>query len=93
MHDEILDVSDVAAMLRCDEKTVEMKTRDGDLPGLKFGRSWVYPRTALMARLSELAAMECAQRRAPRVQAPTSAARVERRRRGRVPPALTPCPD
>jgi excisionase family DNA binding protein len=52
---EILDADAVAVLLRCDVGTVEDKTRRGVLPAVKFGRSWVYPRAALMQRLVELA--------------------------------------
>jgi len=95
MIDEVLEVKDVAAMLKCDDATVEERTRAGDLPGLKFGRSWIYPRAALLARLSEMAAAECALRRAPRGRPLSSAARVQERERSRrrAPPALPPCPD
>jgi len=53
-HD-ILNAKAVAALLRCDVGTVEDKTRRGVLPAVKFGRSWIYPRAALMQRLVELA--------------------------------------
>ena len=52
---DILDAESVATLLRCDVGTVEDKTRRGVLPAVKFGRSWVYPRAALMQRLVELA--------------------------------------
>jgi excisionase family DNA binding protein len=52
---DILDADAVAALLRCDVGTVEEKTRRGVLPAVKFGRSWIYPRAALMQRLVELA--------------------------------------
>ena len=55
MSGEILTRDEVAALLDCEPKTVEMKVRAGELPGVKFGRSWVFPRDALMQRLNDMA--------------------------------------
>jgi hypothetical protein len=91
MAEEILEVDEVAALLKCDPETVESRTRCGDLPGLKFGRSWIYPKPALMSRLCDLAIEECAKRKLPSESVavvPTS----RRRGRGRVPPTLPEFP-
>lgn len=55
LDDYILDAESVAKLLRCDVATVEEKTRRGQLPAVKFGRSWIYPRSALMQRLVQMA--------------------------------------
>ena len=61
-----LKVEAVADLLDCEVETVNGRALSGDLPGLKFGRSWVFPVVALEARLNEMAAEEAAARRAPR---------------------------
>lgn len=61
-----LKVEAVADLLDCEVDTVNARALSGDLPGVKFGRSWVFPTTALDARLNELAIEEAAARRAPR---------------------------
>lgn len=45
---DILTEKEVAKLLDCEPTTVQEKARNADLPGLKFGRSWVFPRSALM---------------------------------------------
>lgn len=54
---ELLTATEVAAMLQCEPDTVEEKTRRRELPAVRFGRSWVYPRVALMQVLNRLALM------------------------------------
>lgn len=50
----ILSVADVAARLRCTEETVREHTPH-DLPGVKFGRDWVYVEADVIAAVSRLA--------------------------------------
>jgi excisionase family DNA binding protein len=52
---EILDDIAVADLLDCDEKTIQEKARRGELPAVKFGRSWRFPRAALLQVLNDLA--------------------------------------
>ncbi|MDM0032061.1 helix-turn-helix domain-containing protein [Variovorax sp. J22P271] len=52
---EILTKDEVASLLDCEATTVEEEARRRELPGLKIGRSWVFPREALMMRLNEIA--------------------------------------
>lgn len=52
---DILDSEQVASLLCCEPATVEDKARRGELPGVKFGRSWVFPREALLESLNALA--------------------------------------
>jgi hypothetical protein len=59
-----LDAADVAAMLRCDVSTVESKLREGIIPGVKIGRSWVVPKPALVAEMSAQARANSANLRA-----------------------------
>ena len=48
---DILTEKEVADLLDCEPATVQEKARNADLPGLKYGRSWVFPRSALMEAL------------------------------------------
>jgi len=52
---EILTKDEVAALLDCEPTTIEEKARRRELPGLKIGRSWIFPKEALMQRLNEIA--------------------------------------
>lgn len=52
---DVLTKDQVADLLQCDATTVEEHARNGDLPGVKYGRSWVFPRAALLARLNDVA--------------------------------------
>ncbi|SOD27636.1 DNA binding domain-containing protein, excisionase family [Variovorax sp. YR752] len=62
---EILSKEEVASMLDCEPSTVEEKARTHELPGVKIGRSWLFPRQALMQRLNEMALAEPAPSRRP----------------------------
>ena len=50
----ILTVSEVAAMLQCAEETVREHT-PVSLPGVKFGRDWVYVESQVIASVETLA--------------------------------------
>jgi len=98
---ELFSVDLFAQLLDCSAGAVEEATRDGRLPGVKYGRSWVYPREAALQvlnaqalenlrRTAEDGALE---KRAPaatplRVAMPAAAGR--RGRRGMSP---APLPD
>jgi excisionase family DNA binding protein len=60
---EILTVSDLAELLSCDAETVAAKLINGDLPGLKIGRSWIIPKQAFLQRLNSKALEDSAARR------------------------------
>lgn len=62
---DILTEKEVAELLDCEPATVQEKARNADLPGLKFGRAWVFPRSALMERLHAQALARQADRPAP----------------------------
>ena len=40
---EIMTVEQVAGLLMCDKDRVAERLNRGDIPGTKFGRSWVIP--------------------------------------------------
>lgn len=85
----ILTTAAVAQLLDCEESTVQTRATAGDLPGVKIGRSWVFPEAALMDRLNEMARLEAASRRTPStVQAVAHAAPPGRGRRSALPACL-----
>lgn len=61
----ILTTAAVAQLLDCEESTVQARATSGDLPGVKIGRSWVFPEAALLERLNDMARSEAALRRTP----------------------------
>lgn len=67
---DVLQTDDVASLLGCAPETVRERACLGKLPGLKFGKDWVFPAAALHQRLTEMAIEESAQLRKP---APRSA--------------------
>lgn len=77
----VLKADATAELLDCEVDTLNARALSGDLPGLKIGRSWVFPVAALEARLNEMAVEEAAARRAPKTPV-----LVAVRRRG--PPSL-----
>lgn len=61
----VLKADEAAALLDCEVETVNARAAAGELPGLKVGRSWIFPVRALEDRLNEMALEEAAKRRAP----------------------------
>lgn len=64
IDNDIYTAEQIASLLKCDKETAEARIRSGDLPGIKFGKSWVIPRQALLQCLNEMALSEAAQRKA-----------------------------
>lgn len=60
---QLLSPEQAAPLLDCTPATVEDRLRDGTLPGVKFGRAWKIPLTALAQSLHDQALAEAAQRR------------------------------
>lgn len=52
---DILTEEEVAEILGCEIQTIQEKARSGELPGVKFGRPWRFPRTALLESLHDRA--------------------------------------
>lgn len=52
---DVWDENDLAEILACEPSTVEAAARNGELPGVKFGRSWRFPRTAVLEVLHQKA--------------------------------------
>ena len=55
MLPDILTVEELAKLLDCKPETVEQHTRERKLPGVKFGRSWRFPRDAVLLVLHQQA--------------------------------------
>ncbi|WP_447775685.1 helix-turn-helix domain-containing protein [Variovorax boronicumulans] len=84
MNHDILNKDEVANLLDCEPSTVEEKARSRELPGVKIGRSWLFPRQALLQRLNEMALAK-AEPAAPQGVIVSRAAK-------KAPPALPPLP-
>lgn len=82
---DTIDATQCAELLFCDVATIEALARKGDLPGLKFGRGWVFFRADLLLYLAERARQAAEQRRL-RLTAIPMAPKNGRRRR--APPLL-----
>lgn len=79
---DVMSKDEVAAILDCEPCTVEDKARAGELPAVKYGRSWIFPRTALL---------ECLHKQALENTKPKGSAApraVAKRTTRREPPAL-----
>lgn len=101
----VLTSSELATMLDCGVEQVEAKARAGVLPGLKFGRTWVFPVGAVVQALNTMAIEECGKRhRRPGGEhgneaandapspAPAPAQRARGGARRNTPPPLSPPP-
>lgn len=63
---EVIDSTQCAALLQCTADQVEELARAGEIPGLKFGRSWIFMRADLLVFLAEKARAEALARRTKR---------------------------
>lgn len=86
---DILTDSEVADMLGCEPGTINERAASGDLPAIKFGRSWRFPREALLKVLNEKALANKPARPAPPAVQYSSPERQSRRRRAPTLPSLT----
>jgi excisionase family DNA binding protein len=82
---ETIDSEECAVLMHCTADQVEELARAGEIPGLKFGRSWLFVRADLLAYLAEKARAEALERRARR-QPGVKPLEVKPRRR--IAPAL-----
>lgn len=80
MSEDTIDAEECAVLLRCTPKQVEELARAGEIPGLKFGRPWLFVRADLLAYLAEKARAEAQERRSKRhPNAPVPMAKPRRR--------------
>lgn len=85
---EIYTAQQLAELLGCDKETAEARIRQGDLPGVKFGKGWIVPRQAFIERVNEMAKEEAAMRRTKLLQEQTTA--VKRGQAAAAPSPLLP---
>lgn len=85
MSADVLTHEELAELLDCEVSTVEDKLREGKLPGVKFGRSWVCPRSAVLQALHD-EAMKNLEAKQPSGQVMSIVPKKAPKRR--VPPAL-----
>lgn len=83
---DILDDAEVAALLACEPSTVQAMAREGELPAVKFGKHWRFPRAALLEVVNRRALENTAPK--PRAQ-PRAVLRQVPQGRRRAPPDLT----
>lgn len=80
MNAETIDAEECSVLLHCTADQVEELARAGEIPGLKFGRGWLFVRHDLLAYLAEKAREEAEERRAKRKpNAPIQMAKPRRR--------------
>lgn len=100
---DVLSPNHAADLLECSVEQVELLTRRGELPGLKYGVGWIYPKQALLLVLNNRALEQMAKRAAPDpAEHPASAARAAvvpvgtelppRRNARQTPPTLSVVP-
>jgi hypothetical protein len=70
MSGETIDAKQAAELLFCSEAEAEQAARDGEIPGIKFGRGWVFVKHDLIAFIAEEARAQAQQRRAKKHPAP-----------------------
>jgi excisionase family DNA binding protein len=87
---DILTAAEAANLLGCEPETICEKLNRGELPGVKFGRGWAIPRTALLETINDLARRNITERRLPPPIAPVPASLRGRKRN--PPPVLPPFP-
>jgi len=86
---DTINAEDCAKLLDCTAATVEEMARNGELPGLKIGRGWVFIRADLLSYLAQRARDEAENRRAERGKGSHSAPNVRPiKPRRQQPPAL-----
>ena len=91
---DVLTEKQVAELLDCEPTTIQEKARNGDLPAVKFGRSWIFPKTALLQSLHQDAMRNRTPARLPSGQvfgfALVTPNQRQRQPQRRTPPALPP---
>jgi excisionase family DNA binding protein len=85
---DTIDSDQCAELLKCTPEQVEALARDGDIPGLKIGRSWLFIRADLLAYLAERARAEAQDRRARRASPQSTNVQPIIKAQRRAPPPL-----
>jgi excisionase family DNA binding protein len=82
---DVLCEAEVAQLLDCEPSTIQTKARENELPGVKYGRSWLFPRAALLEVLNRQAMQNLTAKPKP---SPLATTRKEPGKGKRTPPAL-----
>jgi excisionase family DNA binding protein len=86
---ETLGTSGAALLLNAEPSTVERLARSGTLPGVRFGKRWVFHREIVLdfVRNASIAAADGRRKRATTIATPLAVLveRAEKKRRRRVP--------
>lgn len=86
---ETIGSTECAELLRCTAEQVEELAREGEIPGLKIGRSWLFVRSDLLVYLAQKARTEAETRRSKRQPGVTPLPAKSKRRQT---PPLLPTP-
>ncbi|RZJ85151.1 MAG: DNA-binding protein [Massilia sp.] len=70
--DDLTDDVQLAAALGCELSTIQARALAGELPGLKFGRGWVFPRSAVLDALNRQALLQAEARTVGKACAPVA---------------------
>lgn len=62
-HQEVIDSEQCGKLLRCTPEHAEELARQGELPGFKIGRNWLFVRDDLLSYLAQRARAEAESRR------------------------------
>lgn len=89
--ENILDLKQIADLLRCSEEQAASQLASGNLPGVKFGKAWIAPAEALLSRLNEIAIEQANERRSRSRPAPTAVSVEASKTVRKQPPALPSC--
>ena len=71
---DLVDDVLLAQALNCKPETVHDRALAGDLPGVKLGRGWVFPREAVLEAINDLAREQAKARRAGKAPQPAAVA-------------------
>lgn len=85
---ETMNSEQCGELLHCTPKHVEELAREGEIPGTKIGREWIFVRSDMLAYLAERGREEAAERRRKRTARASQPVAIKPRRR--TPPALLP---
>ena len=85
---DILTEKEVAELLDCEPATAQARARDGKVPAVKWGRSWCFPKVALLEAINEQARQNMQRTEADRPRAKAMVLQPERDSQRKAPPVL-----
>lgn len=91
--DDLTDDVQLAAALGCELSTIQARALAGELPGVKFGRGWVFPRDAVLDALNGQARVQAEARARGKGCVPVAVSVMPARAKAkRAPPVLPALP-